>query len=90
MRTFQLPPLARPWAGDAAGHPLYVVCLTSTHSSNPNDVGLLACSCEGRVRYWERVTLTGADEYAEMAASLDLRPGRGGVALINCEVRVRT
>ena len=84
MRAFPLPPLARRHTSD---RPAYVACLTDTQTASASTTGLIVCSAEGRVRYWERLTLSGADEFVDMAASLDLRPDHGGVALINCEVR---
>ena len=83
-----MPPLARRAAGAADGANDYAVCLTDTQSGTASAVGLLACSKEGRVRYWERLTLSGADEFVDMPASLDLHvDGDGGVTLVNCEVR---
>jgi hypothetical protein len=85
VREFPLPPLGQQRNRDGTGRqPAYVVTLTDTHSGSAAAAGLLVCSAEGKVRYWERLTLSGADEYVDMD---ELRPRHAVVALVNCEVR---
>jgi len=82
LRRFQLP--AASFAA-ATGTVSHLVCLTNV-ASGINGMGLLACSADGRFRYWEKISITGADSYIEMNARLDLRPENPGAALVACDV----